>query len=180
MPLVLLPRRSFLTICLGSMTYLTLPAIPVLAGRLTDAVANLVEGTYESDIDLMSQDEVDDLAEDTVRVSNRVRRGPNDMRGHVEDTWDDPSPGRRHTERCPYCISVAQEVEDRNPALTPVNSRIPNCFYFGGVPYAASNWGTLHRIVGGQIGPAEGHIVFQNGQYFGVGRGGAFPAQGVC
>jgi hypothetical protein len=173
-------HRRTLILGAGAMATFALLPLPARAGKLRDAVINLVEGSYEDDIDLMDQGEVDDLAQDVVQVTERVRNSDSDMRRHVEVTWNDTSPGRHHTERCPYCISVAQSVEEMNPNVTPVNPQIPTCFYFGGVPYVASDWGTLHRVYGGQVGPAEGYIVFQNGQYLGIGAAGVFPAEGVC
>lgn len=171
-------REAFVLI--GGALFTSMFPVSVHAGRLRDAVTNLIEGTYKDDIEDMEQDEVDDLAQDVVHVSKRVRQSEHELRSHVTKTWESTSPGRGHTERCPYCISVAQEVEQGNPNLTPVSNKIPRCFYINRIPYVASAWGTLHRYLSGVVGPAEGYIVFQGGRYYGISGSRIFLAAPAC
>ncbi len=156
-------------------------APPALAGKFRDAVINFVEENYKDDIERMADGALRKLVERVLPVEREIERAPRDLQDHVDDTWGDGEGTRRHTTRCPYCISVAQEVESRAPNLEKVPNRVPRCFMVNGVPYVASDWGTLHRYVNGQTGPAEGYIWFSNGQYIGVGYNGRqFPAQAAC
>jgi len=173
-------RRSLFR--LGSGMVVASVLAPVAnAGRFREAVIEFVETNYRDDIDRMSDREVSSVARRVLAVEDDIERSAPDLRDHVDDTWSVGRGSQRHTERCPYCISVAQQVERRAPELTPVQNRVPRCFVIQSVPYIASQWGTLHRYVQGRTGPAEGVIWFSNGQYIGVGYNGLrLSAQPAC
>ena len=159
-------RRKFL---LGSGVCLVTIGQPQLsyAGRLKDAVINFVEENYGDSLDEMTDEEIDDFAREVPRIERRVANADSDLKKHIDEAWGDENDleDRHHTEKCPYCISLAKEVESRVPELEPIDNRVPRCFVINNADYVSSDWGSLHRYINGNIGPAEGSIWFRNGTY---------------
>ena len=150
---------------------LVLPTL-AYAMKFREAVINFVEENYREDIESMGKSAINSLVRRVLPIEDEIEQAPQDAQEHVDTTWNDGSGSRGHTERCPYCISLARNVENRAPVLTQVTSRLPECFIINGAGYVVSQGGLLHRYINGQVGQAEGYIWFTNGQYIGIGFNG--------
>lgn len=170
----------YTTILVFLVTFIWLPQ--AYAGKLTNALANLVEKEWPSDVERMDDDEIDDLISVTEDVADEIDyNDDHKWREHIEDTWgENESETRHHISKCPYCRGAASEIAQRTGLRAPRNN-IPKCFVINGRPYGAGNWGELyplHPQTGQVIGAAEGSIWFQNGSYLGVSHfGQAFQAR---
>ncbi|MEH6359599.1 MAG: hypothetical protein V7761_02585 [Amylibacter sp.] len=173
-------RRSMFILAAAPAATFIFPTLGY-AMRFREAVINFVEENYREDIESMGKNAIDDLVRRVLPIEDEIEQAPQDLQEHVDTTWSGGTGSRRHTERCPYCISLAGNVENRAPALTQVTSRLPECFVINGAGYVVRQGGSLHRYKNGQVGPAEGYIWFTNGQYIGVGFDGErFKAEPAC
>ena len=165
-------RRKLVIGLAGTVAVSTLPKAS--AGRFWDAVINFVEINYERSLRELTQDGLRYLVEKVLPVEDRLLGEAVDLRSHFDQNWSSfgSDDTQSHTEKCPYCLAVAREVERRAPELDPVANRIPKCFIINGAQYITSDWGTLHRYGNGGTGNAEGTIWFSNGEYVGRGNNG--------
>lgn len=168
MTLSSLDRRKFLLLTSCGAAALSMNTT-AHGGKFRNAVITFVERNYDSSLEDVSDDILEDIAERVLPVENKLQNAPDELKEHINETWgdSDTSSDQRHTEKCPYCISVAKEIERRAPVLKPVENKTPRFFVINSAPYVSSNWGSLHRYFGGVTGPAEGSIWFSNGQYVG-------------
>ena len=165
-------RLVFALAIAGSIVVLTNNAADA-ASRLEKAVTKLTEKAYGRDLENLSDDEIEEVAENITDKADDIEYDDDsNFREHILDTWGrGASTSRRHIEKCPYCIDVANDVRSGQPDLTPVRNRIPTCFMIAGVYYGADPGGLLYRLhpqTGQAMGPAEGYIWFGGGRYVGV------------
>ena len=179
---VLFDRRKFLLA--SSSAAVALSASSAHAQGLLNALKNFIWNNYDRSLRDLTNDGIREVIRRVQPIADDLQNANSDLREHFENEWAAASSrdGRSHTSQCPYCITVAKEVERRVPtALASIPNRTPDCFVINGNNYAASNWGTLHSIQNGSIGPAVGAIWFSNGQYYGRGYNGSIaPAQPGC
>ena len=137
------------------------------ATRLQNAVTRFIDENYSDSLDEMTDEEINDVAREIPEIESRLASADRDLRNHIEESWgdEDSQENIRHTEKCPYCNSLATEVQSRIPELDPVENKIPRCFVINNAGYVSSDWGSLHRYFNGNIGPVEGSIWFKNGTY---------------
>ena len=170
----------YTTILVFLVTFIWLPQ--AYAGKLTNALANLVEKEWTDDVERMNNGEIHYLVSVTRDVADEIdENSDRNWREHIEDTWGaNDSETRHHISKCPYCQGAANKIAQRTGLRAPRNN-IPKCFFINGRPYGAGNWGELyplHPQTGQVAGAAEGSIWFQNGNYLGVSHfGQAFQAR---
>lgn len=148
-----------------------------------DAVINFIETNYDRSLRDMTRSGLRYLVEKVLPIENDLLNAALDLGVHFDQNWSrsGPESTRSHTAKCPYCISVAKEVERRAQELDPIRDRTPKCFMINGAQYVASEWGSLHRYHNGAIGGAEGAIWFEHGEYVGRGNNGQrFMARPNC
>lgn len=175
-------RRKFLITATASTVALGIA--PANAQNFLRSLRNFIFNNYDRSLRDLTEDGIRTLIRRVMPVAEELQRASSDLRQHFDEEWANASSydGRPHTSRCPSCITVAQEVERRALGdLAPVPNRTPNCFLIGGSQFVSTNWGSLHRYQGGQIGPAEGRIWFSNGNYIGQDfHGRSLRAQPNC
>ncbi|MEO9970619.1 MAG: hypothetical protein ABJG15_12535 [Hyphomonadaceae bacterium] len=168
----LLSRRKFMVAAAGLAALSNLPRAS--AGRFQASVINFVQTNYNQSLKDVTQDGLSHLIAKVAPIEEALLGEAVDLRSHFDQNWSrlGTDSTRSHTEKCPYCISVARDVERRMPELAQVQDRIPSCFIINGAQYIASDWGSLHRYNEGRIGRSEGTIWFANGDYVGRGHSG--------
>ena len=177
----ILSRRKFLLA--SSSSVLALAYTPAQAQNFLNSLRNFIVSNYDRSLRDLTNDAVKALIRKVMPIADDLQTATSGLQQHFFEEWDNAisTNGNLHTQKCPYCIAVAKEVERRAPELDQIPNKTPNCFLINGAPYVSSSWGSLHSYQNGVIGPAQGAIWFANGKYIARAHNGrSYIATPAC
>lgn len=144
---------------------------------VVEAVKNVGREVFDDEIKKASDGEKRRVGKNIERIAKELTKDENkDAAKHVIKEWDGIDDDEDHVYECPICYLAADRLangtglkKELDP-FPPISTR----FAINGAEFVRDNFAYLYRVMihplTGQfvLGSAEGFIIFENGQYYGV------------